>query len=489
MTTKQLFSKIYKVSKDTKTDVYIVGGHVRDELLAAENNTNSDTKKTPKDLDFVVLGSGLKFAQAFDKAVKKDGTLVEFPDFDTARYVFSHEDGEGKKIIDLEIEFAGARSESYRSTSRKPIVEPATLADDLSRRDFTVNAMARKIGRSGPGKIVDPYKGQKDLVKKILLTPLDPDDTFHDDPLRMLRAARFAAQLSFSIDTEVLAAMERNVKRLKIISPERIKEELFKLLATEKPSVGLNILYGTKLLDQFLPEVSALSGVEEVFGYKHKDNLSHSFAVVDNIADQSKNTLLRYTGLMHDIAKPKTKKFVKGRGWTFDMHEHLGKKISSVIGRRLRLSTDDMKYVAKLIRWHLQPIALMDDGITDSAVRRLIVNLGDDLGELLILCRADITTGNQKKKAKRLKNYDKLEVRIAEVLDRDKLREFQSPIRGEEIMEVCGLKPGPTVGNIKEEIERAILDGEIPNEYEDAKTFFLAMKDKYCKKAADWEKV
>ncbi len=468
MTEKKILKLIYKVSKASKIDVYVVGGYVRDQILKIGPS---------KDIDFVVLGSGLEFAKLFDKEMKEEGSLVEFSDFDTARYVL---DG-------YDIEFAGARSEKYEKKSRKPVVAPATLEQDLSRRDFTVNAMARKVTSKGLGDIVDPYGGKKDIKAKILKTPLDPDETFFDDPLRMMRAARFASQLGFSIDKKVLEAMERNRKRLKIISAERIKEELFKLLATKKPSVGLWILYGTKLLDQFLPEVSDLSGVEEVKGYTHKDNLSHSFAVVDNIAERSDNVLLRFAGLLHDIAKSQTKKFVKGRGWTFDMHEHLGKKMVFDISKRLKLSKDEGKYVGKLVRWHLQPIALMDEGITDSPVRRLVVNLQDDLNDLLILCRGDITTGNQNKKAKRLKNYDRLEKRIAEVLEKDKLRAFQSPVRGEEIMKECGLKPGPTVGKIKEEIERAILDGEIPNDYKKAKKYFEKIKPGFMKEAEAWE--
>lgn len=469
MDEKKIFKVIYKIAKASKVDVYVVGGYVRDEILG---------KNVAKDIDFVVLGSGLQFAKLFDKELKESGSLVEFPDFDTARYVLG----------DYDIEFAGARAEKYNEKSRKPIVSPATLEADLSRRDFTVNAMARKVSASSLGKIVDPYDGQKDIKGKVLRTPLDPDITFFDDPLRMMRAARFASQLNFSIDKTVLQSIEKNSKRLKIVSAERIKEELFKMLSTEKPSVGLWIMYGTKLLDQFLPEISDLAGVEEVKGYTHKDNLSHSFAVVDNIAEQSDKVLLRFAGLLHDVAKPLTKKFVRGRGWTFDMHEHLGKKMVYEISKRLRLSKDEGRYIGKMVRWHLQPIALMDEGITDSPVRRLVVNLQDELGDLLMLCRGDITTGNQHKKIKRLKNYDKLETRIAEVLEKDKLRAFQSPLRGEEIMELCGLKPGPTVGLIKKEIERAILDGEIHNDYDEAKDYFDKIKKDYLKKTEAWEK-
>lgn len=471
MNLKQIFSKIYQVAQKTATDVYVVGGFVRDQLLDIEPD---------KDIDFVVLGKGIEFAREFDQAMNGAGSLVEFSEFDTARYITE----------EFEIEFAGARSESYHQTSRKPKVESATLAADLSRRDFTVNAMARKVGKAGQlGKLADPGGGQSDLKEKVLRTPLDPDETFYDDPLRMLRAARFAAKLGFSINQPALAAMERNAERLKIVSAERIKGELFRLLKAGQPSVGLWILYGTRLLDQFLPEVSALYGVEEVYGYKHKDNLSHTFAVVDNITLQSDKVLLRYAGLMHDIAKPATKKFIRGRGWTFDMHEHLGRRLAREIGQRLRLPTAEIKYVAKLVRWHLQPIAVMDKGVTDSPVRRLIVNLGHDLADLLVLCRADITTGNQKKKEGRLKRYDQLEERIALVIEKDKLRAFQSPVRGEEIMSVCGLKPGPTVGRLKKEIERAILDGQIPNEYGPAREYLMRLKDKWCETAAGWERV
>jgi len=481
MDAQNIFKTIAHVSKHTSTHVYVVGGYVRDQLLGRE---------LKKDIDFVVLGSGLEFAKALAEHLGEDaGSLIEFPDFDTARFVYTREGEEGeKKEVLFEIEFAGARSEAYRDDSRKPSVEPATLEQDLSRRDFTVNAMAQRVLEEGElGEIADPYEGQKDLEERVLKTPLDPDETFSEDPLRMLRAARFAAQLNFSIEPHTLKAMHTNRERLGIISKERILEELMKMLGAEKPSVGLFLLHGTKLFDEFFPEIAELAGVEEVAGYSHKDNLSHTFAVVDSIREQGGNALLAYAGLVHDIAKPGTKKFIKGRGWTFDMHEHLGKKMARQIGKRLRMSKGDTEYVAKLVRWHLQPIALMDKGVTDSPVRRLVVNLQEDLDNLLILCRADITTGNQKKKARRLKNYDILEERIAEVLEKDKLRAFQSPVRGEEIMELCGLKPGPTVGKIKKRIEDAILDGEIPNEYEPALEYFNGIKDEFLKDSGSWE--
>ncbi len=484
-----LFKQIATIATKTNTEIFVVGGFVRDQLRGIEHK---------KDIDFVVLNGGISFAKAFAEAMGEEvGTLIEFEDFDTARFVFTEEEtitpehGEPyiKKHVLMEVEFAGARSEAYQLHSRKPAVKPATLEEDLSRRDFTVNAMARKVEVNGElGEIIDPFNGQIDLENKILRTPLSPDETFSEDPLRMLRAARFAAQLRFNLDDKTYAAIYENKDRLKIVSAERIQEEMMKLMKTDIPSIGLRILCDTKLISEFLPEVLELGGVEEVKGYSHKDNLSHTFAVVDNIAEYSKKPLLRFAGLMHDIAKPQTKQFVPGRGWTFDMHEHLGKKMTKDIFRRLKMSVDDTKYVMKLVRWHLQPIALMDEGITDSAVRRLIVNLGDDLEDLLILCRADITTGNQKKKERRLRNYDKLEQRIAEILEKDKLRAFQSPVRGEEIMELCGLKPGPTVGKIKKALEEAILDGVIPNEYEATKEYFLNIKDEYLKGVLDWER-
>lgn len=478
MENKQIFAHISHISAANNLKVYIVGGFVRDELLMRGER---------KDLDFVVEGSGIEFANKFFELLGEDqASIIPFADFDTARVVIKNEEGVG--VID--IEFAGARSESYEEHSRKPKVASTTLEHDLSRRDFTVNAMAREILSGGElGNLIDPFEGEKDLQNKIIRTPLDPSITFSDDPLRMLRAARFAAQLEFEIETETYAALVLNKERLKIISAERIQEELFKLLKARVPSVGLWILSNTKLFDEFLPEVNLLAGVEEVLGYSHKDNLSHTFAVVDNIAQYTSDPLLRFAALMHDIAKPDTKQFVPGRGWTFDMHDHLGKKMVKDIGKRLRMSKKDTDYIAKLVRWHLQPIALMDEEITDSAVRRLVVNLGDDLEALLMLCRSDITTGNQRKKEHRLKNYDILEKRIAEVFEKDRLRAFQSPLRGEEIMELCGLKPGPTIGKIKKVLEEAILEGTIPNEYEATKEYFLTIKDEYLAEAQDWEKM
>jgi tRNA nucleotidyltransferase/poly(A) polymerase len=497
----ELLKIIAKLAKKEKTPVYFVGGFVRDLLLRR-------TQK--KDIDFVVEGSGLVFAKFLDRALKEEGSLVEFPDFDTARYVVSQDE----EVIN--IEFAGARSEKYESHSRKPMVEQTTLEQDLSRRDFTVNAMAIAIDdlkfplltKEGSGevataltatppslplvrggKLIDPFSGQKDLEDKILKTPLDPDVTFSEDPLRMLRAIRFAAQLGFSIEPKTLEAIHRNRERIKIISAERIQEELIKLMSCNVPSIGLTLMFHTGLMDLVLPEISALDGVEDVYGHRHKNNLVHTFKVVDTIAEHSDNVWLRFAGLFHDIGKPATKKFLPRIGWTFHAHEHVGRKMIQNVGRRLRFPLDNIKYLAKLIRWHMQPIGLMDDGITDSAVRRLIVNLGEEITDLLILGRADITTGNPNKKERRLKNYDWLEDQIAEVIEKDKLRAFQSPVRGEEIMKECGLKPGPTVGKIKKSLEEAILDGKIPNEYEAVKKYFEEIKDEFLKEAQGWERV
>lgn len=478
----RLLKTVESVSKKTKMPAAVVGGFVRDFLLK---------RPAPSDIDFVVEGSGIAFAKAFDEALKQEGRLVEFADFDTARYLV----GEGAEQIELE--FAGARSESYRAESRKPTVRAATVAEDLSRRDFTVNALAAPAAFfakprptiTGLKKVLlDPQHGQNDLADKILRTPLDPDVTFSDDPLRMLRAVRFAAQLGFAIEPKTLKAIFDNRQRLKIVSAERIQEELLKLLATAMPSVGLTLMFQTHLLDMVLPEVAKLDGVEEIYGHQHKNNLVHSFKVVDNVAEQSADPWLRLAGLLHDIGKPATKKFVTKIGWTFHGHEHVGKKMLFAIARRLKFPNDKTEYLAELIRWHLQPISLMDEGITDSAVRRLIVTMGERITDLLILGRSDITTGNPNKKERRLKNYDHLEKRVAEVIEKDKLLAFQSPVRGDEIMRECGLKPGPTVGKIKTAIEEAILDGIIPNEHEPAYGYFLKIKDTYLADVSDWER-
>ena len=500
MELEEIFKLIKKISKKQKTPIYAVGGFVRDYLIG---------QKEFKDIDFVVEGSGIEFAAKFDKAIKEEGRLVVFENFDTARYLFlspelpsktDEETGidvfEEREIL-LELEFAGARSEEYEKGSRKPKVESTTLEEDLLRRDFTINTMAINVDdieiknnkiKLDSTDIIDKHNGQNDLQEKILRTPLKATDTFSDDPLRMMRAVRFAAQLNFSIDPKTLEAVFTSRERLKIVSSERIAEELLKILATDEPSIALNLMFQTHLLDIILPEVSQLDGVEEIYGHQHKNNLVHTFKVVDNIATRTDNVWLRFAALLHDIGKFETKKFIPKTGWTFYQHEHLGRKLVYRLARRLRLSKKDTDYLATLVRWHQQPISLMDEGITDSAVRRLVVNLQDNLDDLLTLGASDITTGNPHKLKKRQKNYENLRQRIEEVAERDKLRAFQSPVRGEEIMKVCNLRPGPTVGKIKSEIEDAILDGIIPNEYEDAKKYFDKIKGKYLAETEDWEK-
>ncbi len=480
----KVIKKINTCAKKEKTPVYAVGGFVRDFILG---------RSQKKDVDFVVVGSGLEFAKKFDLFMKEKGSLVEFPDFDTARYVL----GEGDE--QLVVEFAGARSENYDADSRKPHVQRATLEQDLARRDFTVNAMAVPVvafsGLLKPSvkkiktQISDPFDGQKDLETKTLRTPLDPDLTFSDDPLRMLRAIRFAGQLEFSIEKNTLESIHKNRERLKIISAERVQEELLKMLSVKIPSMCLVLMFQTKLLDLVLPEVVALDGVEEIFGHQHKNNMVHTFKVVDNIAMRSDKVMLRFAGLLHDIGKSQTKKLLPKIGWTFYAHEFVGKKMVYKIAKRLKLSRNDTDYLADLVRWHQQPISLMDEDITDSAVRRLIVAVGKELPDLLILGRSDITTGNPLKKEKRLKNYDHLEERIDQVMERDKMRAFQSPFRGEEIMNECGLKPGPAVGKIKEAIEEAILDGKIKNDFNEAKAYFHIIKNNFLDEAQDWEKM
>ncbi len=482
MSQSTFFASVALVAEQTKIPAYVVGGFVRDLVMGRGDR---------KDIDIVVVGSGIAFAEAFDAEMKQVGSLVLFPDFDTARYVI---EDSGEQTI---LEFAGARSEAYHATSRKPQVVAATLEQDLSRRDFTVNAMAVSVddliafehgGKEIVPHIIDPFHGQADIEEKILRTPLDPVQTFSDDPLRMLRAIRFAGQLSFGIHSEALQAIFAERERLRIISAERINEELMKMMALPAPSVCLFLLFQTHLLDIILPEVSNLDGVEEIFGHQHKNNLTHTFKVVDNVAERSPKPLLRLAGLLHDIGKPATKKFVPHIGWTFHQHDHVGKKMIFQMSKRLKWAKKDTDYLAKLVRWHLQPISLMDDGITDSAVRRLVVSLGEELDDLLILGESDITTGNPHKKEHRLKNYQHLKTKIIEVTEKDKLRAFQSPLRGEEIMQLAGLRPGPTTGKIKSAIEEAILEGEIPNDHEAARGYFDKIKEEFIKAAAPWER-
>lgn len=506
----KLFRKIYQVSEDLCIPAYVVGGYVRDQLLheqrgkkyfrrfqvkeenkikpALEQDITQDeigqqveieeySKK--KDIDIVVEGSGVDFAQRFEEVTDVEISLVLFEKFDTARVVMDQ----------IELEFAGARVEDYDSDSRKPKVESATLQEDLYRRDFTVNAMAREVKLDSLGELIDPFGGRKHLKEEKLTTPLDPNETFQEDPLRMLRAARFAAKLSFDIEEKVNQAIRTNKDRLDVVSQERVRDEFLKLLTTPEPSIGLWVLYNTHVINEFLPEIPKLAGVEERGGITHKDNLKHTFDVVDNLAQRTNKPMLMLAGLLHDIGKPETKEFEPGRGWTFDMHEHVGRKIVYEIGERLKLSKDDTEYVATLVRWHQQPVQLIMDQeeITDSALRKLVIELEDDLDDLLKLCRSDITTSNPDKEDRYKGNYDRLEQRIIEVIKKDKLREFQSPLDGNEIMDLCNLNQGPTVGKLKDQIEEAILEGEIPNDKKAAKEYLEEVKQDYLTEAEEWE--
>lgn len=451
-----LFKKIGGIADRLQLEVYAVGGVVRDKLLGREC----------KDIDFVLVGDGPEFAKAAAKELKTSAPTI-FEKFGTALVVFK----------DYNLEFVGARKESYRSHSRKPSVVPADLPTDLARRDFTINAMAFGINQHNFGKVIDPFNGEQDLAKGIIRTPLDPAVTFNDDPLRIMRAIRFAAQLNFTINSETKTGIATTVERLRIISQERITDEFLKILQAPKPSIGFSLMEETGTLNIIFPELEELKGVEQVDGHHHKDVFRHTLKVVDNVATCSDKINLRYTALVHDIAKPRTKEFVKGKGWTFHNHEEIGARMLPAIGRRLRLPKEMTQYAQKLTRLHLRPISLTQEEVTDSAYRRLLMQAGEHLEDLLSLCRADITSQNPRRVQKHLANFDFVVKRLEEVEEKDRMRAFQSPVRGNEIMEICGLDPGPKVGQIKKMIEDAILEGQIPNEHDAAFEYLLNIKD------------
>ena len=431
---------------------FVVGGYVRNLLL----------DRPSKDLDFVCVGSGIQLAEEVSKAF--GGTRVSvFQNFGTA--MIRHED--------MELEFVGARKESYRENSRKPLVEDGTLEDDQHRRDFTINAMAIGLNNDDWGKLIDPFDGQKDLSRKLIKTPLAPDITFSDDPLRMMRAVRFAAQLDFDIDADAFDSIIRNAHRLKIISAERIIDEVNKILLTPKPSYGFKLLFHSKLLHQFFPEMVLLQGVEYVGGNAHKDNFYHTLQVLDNVCKASDDLWLRWAAVLHDIAKPVTKRYDPNHGFTFHGHEDKGARMTPGIFRRLKLPMgENMAFVQKLVRLHLRPISLAYE-VTDSAIRRLLFEAGDDIDALMALCRADITSKNVEKVNRFLKNFDQLEQRMKEVEAKDHIRNFQPPVSGEDIMTELGIGPGKIVGIIKDRIKDAILEGEIRNNREEAWGFML----------------
>lgn len=449
-----LFHLIGDTADELGVEAYVVGGYVRDLILS----------RSSKDIDVVSIGKGIELARAFAKRWGRGAHLSVFTNFGTAQV----------KKQGQEIEFVGARKESYRRDSRKPIVEDGTLEEDQERRDFTINAMALCLNKERFGQLVDPFYGIEDLEDCLLRTPLDPDITFSDDPLRMLRGIRFASQLGFFLDQETFDAIERNAERIAIVSAERIIVELNKIMCSPRPSVGLELLEQTGLMKLILPELLALKGAETRDGIGHKDNLAHTYRVVDNLAQKSDHLYLRWAALLHDIAKPVTKRFDKQLGWTFHNHNIVGAKMVGKIFKRLKLPLDsNMKYVAKMVELHMRPSSLVDEGVSDSAVRRLLFEAGDDIDDLMLLVEADITSKNPQRVKRYLDNYVVVRRKLREIEEKDRIRNFQPPISGEEIMELFGLSPSRPVGSLKEAIKNAILDGVIPNEYEAAFQYLL----------------
>ncbi len=453
-----LFHTVGDTADSLDRPCYVVGGYVRDIFLCRHS----------KDVDFVTVGSGIEVAEAVAKKLGKGTHCNVFKNFGTAQV----------KHRGVELEFVGARRESYTHDSRKPIVEDGTLDDDLARRDFTINAMAISVNSSTFGDLVDPYDGVGDLDRQLIRTPLDPDITFSDDPLRMMRAIRFATQLGFTIFDETFDAITRNASRIEIISRERIADELMKIMASPVPSIGWYLLDSCKLLPYILPELDAMKGVQTVHGRGHKDNFGHTLQVLDNVARTSDNVWLRWAALFHDIAKPVTKRWDDRLGWTFHNHNFIGARMLPRIFRNMRLPLNEkMKYVQKMIELHMRPIALVEEEVTDSAVRRMLFEAGDDIEDLMTLCEADITSKNQEKVRRYLDNFKLVRNKMIELEEKDRIRNFQPPVTGEEIMQIFNLPPSKEVGIIKESIKNAILDGIIPNEREAALDFMYKTAD------------
>ena len=453
---RKIFNLLSEAALEINAPTYIVGGYVRDRLLG----------RPCKDLDVVCVGSGIELAEAFAKKLKPVPRLVTYARFGTAML----------KHKDLEIEFVGARRESYRSDSRKPAVEEGTLEDDQNRRDFTINALAISVNKQDFGAIIDPFNGLADLGKKRIVTPLNPLSTFSDDPLRMLRAIRFASQLNFKIDPVTFEGIQSMAPRLSIISKERIASEINKIILSEKPSRGFLLLDQANLLKQFFPELTALKGVEIREKIAHKDNFLHTLEVLDNVARNSDNLWLRWAAIMHDVGKASAKRFQEGQGWTFHGHEVVSSRLVPKVFKRLKLPLDHkMKYTQKIVALHHRPISLTKENISDSAIRRLLFDAGDELDDLMLLCKADITSKNKEKKERFIRNYEYVSEKLKELEEKDKIRNWQPPISGEMIMEYFDIKPSKEVGFIKVAIREAILDGLISNDYGAA---FEYMKEK-----------
>lgn len=467
----EILEKIAAASRRLQMDCYVIGGFVRDKILG----------RPTKDMDIVCIGDGILLAETVAKSFMPQPQVSFFKTFGTAQIRLRNlpldESGlpgeqEGDQFLD--IEFVGARKESYSFDSRKPAVSTGSLEDDQNRRDFTINALAISLNEKDFGKMIDPFGGLKDLDDKLLRTPLSPDQTFSDDPLRMMRAIRFATQLGFTVVDDTLQAISRNAHRIKIVSRERIADELNKMLMSEKPSVGFDHLYKTGLLDIIFPQMTALAGAEYIDGMGHKDNFYHTLQVVDNISQHTGDLWLRWAAILHDIAKPVTKKFEEGHGWTFHGHEVVGGRMVPKIFTQLKLPQNEkMKFVRKMVELHLRPISLTKENITDAAIRRLIFDAGEDLEALMTLCRADITSKNRQKVKRFLENFEMVQQRCKEVEEKDHIRNWQPPITGEIIMETFSLQPGRVVGDIKNAIREAILDGDIPNEYDAAYAFMM----------------
>jgi poly(A) polymerase len=462
---KDYFKVASDVADEMNVKIYVVGGYVRDLIL--------DRKLD--DVDILIVPEhkqqadiGLVFAENLAKRLNIKH-VEYFKTFGTAHFFYK----------DIDLEFVGARKESYSEDSRNPDVQIGTFEDDINRRDFTINTLAISLNKENFGELIDTFGGVKDIKLKLIKTPLDPIVTFNDDPLRIMRAFRFASQLNFQLDESLLNAATELASRIEIISQERVTDEFFKILSSPKPSIGLKLLFNSGVMRYIFPEVADLGGVDTRNDFHHKDVFLHTCQVVDNVASVSDDVWLRFAALMHDIAKPPTKRFDEKIGWTFHGHEEKGSRWMKYIFKRMKLSLSKLDYVRKLVRLHLRPIALISDDVTDSAIRRFVVTIGEDLEDMITLCRADITSKNPKKVTRYLSNYDKVMEKVRDVKERDKLAEFQSPVRGEEIMKICNIPPSRKVGEIKTAIEEAILEGEIGNNYEEAFEYLMKIKDNF----------